>query len=174
MPRQNKISTPFRKSLEEAPLIRSDLLRLVIAHHKWKGRRASPISPARDGLMPGRRDEGEFSAECHAIVPHVAVVATNNFNAQSRRLALGPFDLAASILGVRVTEMMARHGHLEPRPSNYKVRCRRLLKKLERHRKRAKRPYIRVHGPKAFAEASCQWQQYIRFTRSNFLFCPCN
>lgn len=53
--------------------------------------------------------------------------------------------------------MMARHGHLEPRPVRYKVRCRRLLKKLERLRKRAKRAYIRDHGQAAFAELAVKF-----------------
>lgn len=178
MPRRNKTSTRFRILREEARLVRPGLLRLIIAHHSWKESGAPSISPARSLSIavpiPARKDEGEFSAECQAIVLHVVAVATNHFNAQSRRLDLDPFELAACILGVRVTEMMARHGHLEPRPSNYKVRCQRLRKKLERLRKQAKRAYIRVHGQAAFADASHRWQQYVRFARSYFLFCTCN
>lgn len=174
MSRKIGTSTSFRISRDEAGLIRPGLLRLIIAHRHWQDRGASPVSPASFISIPGRRDEGEFSAEFHATVLHVAVVATNDFKAQSRRLRLDPIELAACILGVRATEMMVRHGHLEPCPSRYKVRCRRLLKKLEKLRKRAKRTYIRVHGQAAFAEASHRWRQYVRFARSYFLFCTCN
>ncbi len=174
MPRKTSSRTPLRLARDEAKLIRPDLLRLVAAHRNWQDHGASPVSAARSISIPHLIDEGEFSAECQATVLHVAVVATHSFKAQSRRLRLDPFELAACILGVRATEMMARHGHLEPRPVRYQVRCHRLLKKLARFRKRAKRAYIRVHGKAAFADASHRWQQHVRFVRAFFLFCTCN
>ena len=167
-------TTPFRIIKDEAVLIRRGLVFLIAKHHHWKESGSSLYSPATLFSHRPLIDEAEFSAEYQATVLHVAVVATHSFKAQSRRLRLDPFDLAVCILGVRVTEMMVRHGHLEPRPVRYKVRCRRLLKKLERLRKRAKRAYIRVHGRGAFAEARHRWQQYVRFARSHFLFCTCN
>lgn len=174
MPRETSTTTSFRLTRSEAELIRPGLLRLIISHRHWQDRGTPLISPASFHSLPHPADEGEFSAACQAIILHVAVVATNSFKAQSRRLHFDPFELAACILGVRATEMMARHGHLEPCPLKYKVRCRRLLKKLERFRKRAKRAYIMVHGGKAYAEASHCWQQYVRFVRTFFLFCTCN
>jgi len=174
MSRKTGATTSFRLARDEARLIRPGLLRLIIAHRHWQDRGASLVSPASYISIPQLMDEGEFSQQCQATVFHVAVIATNSFKAQSRRLRLDSFELAAGILCVRVTEMMARHGHLEPRPSRYKVRCRHLLKKLERLRKRAKRAYIRVQGQRAFAEASHRWQEYVRFVRAFFLFCTCN
>ncbi len=176
MSSKRNITSPVRVTRDEAMLIRFGLLRLVIAHDRWQDRGAPPVSPRRNTTIPisGLRDEGAFSPDCQATVLRVAAVATSSFEAQSRRLRLGPIELAACILGVRATEMMARHGHLEPCPANYKVRCRRLIKKLERLRKRAKRTYIRVQGQEAFAEASHRWQQYVRFARAFFLFCTCN
>ncbi len=174
MPQRISSRTPLRLARNEAKLIRPGLLRLIAAHHNWQDHGASPISPARSISIPHLIDEGRFSMECQATVLHVAVVATNNFKVQSRRLRLDPIELAACILGVRTTEMMARHGHLEPRPVRCRVRCRRLPRKLERIRKRAKRAYIGVHGQAAFAEASHRWQQHVRFVRAFFLFCTCN
>ena len=176
MPSKRNITTPFRITRDEDLLIRPGLRRLIIAHHRWKDRGASSVSPRRNSTLPisGLKDEGEFSPDCQATVLRVYEVATNSFNGQSRRLHLDAIELAACILGVRATEMMARHGHLEPCSSNYKARSQRLIKKLERLRKRAKRAYIRVHGESAFAEASYRWQQYVRFARSFFLFCTCN
>ena len=176
MSSKRNITTPFRITRDEALLIRFGLLRLVIAHHRWQDRGAPLVSPRRNTTISisGPRDEGEFSPDCQATVLRVYEVATNSFNAQSRRLHLDAIELAGCILGVRATEMMARHGHLEPCPANYKARCRRLITKLERLRKRAKRAYFRVHGQKAFAELSYRWQQYVRFARSFFLYCTCN
>ena len=164
MLQESETATPVRVTYDEARLIRPGFRRLISAHYRWKERGSSPISPARGRAIPisDPKDEGEFSPEWQAIILHVAVVATNNFKAQSRRLHLNRVELAACIVGVRATEMMARHGHLEPKPTDFKVRCRRLLKKLERLRKRAKRAYIRVHGRAAFKRASqpegkCSW-----------------
>lgn len=92
MPQRISSSTPFRIARDEARLIRPGLLRLIAAHRHWQDHRASLISPARSILIPGRVNEGEFSPECHATVLHVAVVATNNFKARSRRLRLDPFE----------------------------------------------------------------------------------
>ena len=173
MSREN-ITTSFRISRDEAMLIRRGLVWLVAKHHRWKASGSALNSPAIFASHRPRIDEGEFSAECQATVLHVAVVTSNDFKAQSRRLRLDPIELAACIPGVRVTEMMPRHGHLKPCPSSYRVRSRRLLAKLERLLKRAKRAYIRVHGQRAFAHASHQWQQYVRFARAYFLFCTCH
>lgn len=173
MPRQNKTATSSRISRDEGLLIRPGI-RLISAHRRRSDRGALSVSLAREILIQGRRDEGEFCAECQATVLHVAAAATHSFNSQSRRLRLDPIELAACILGVRMTEMMARHRHLEPPSSNCKVRCRRLLTKLERLRKRVKRTHFRIHGRSAFAEASHHWQQYLRFARPYFLFCTCN
>lgn len=166
--------TCFRISRDEAILIRRGLVCLVAKHHQWKEGGSPLYTPAVFFSHRPRIDEAEFSAECQATVLHVAVVTSNDFKAKSRRLRLDPIELAACILGVRVTEMLARHGHLKPSPPNYRVRSRRLIKKLERLRKRAKRAYIRVYGKEAFAEARHRWQQYVRFARSYFLFCTCN
>ena len=121
-----------------------------------------------------RADEGSYSPAYQGTILHTAAVATNAFTARSRRLGLDAFEIAACILGARVGELASRHGHFKPCPPNCEVRTVRLLKKLERLRKRAKRAYIRIHGPRAFAEASHGWQQHARFVRAFFLFCTCN
>ncbi len=174
MPHPDRIATSLRITRDEAMLIRPGLFRIVIAHRKWKERGASLVPPAPLGPDPNQRNDGKYSAGYQMGILHAAVVATNSFKARSRRLRLDAFELPACILGVRATEMMCRHGHITPVPPQHTERTRRLLNKLERLRKRAKRAYIRAYGRVAFAQASLQWQQHVRFVRAFFLYCSCN
>ncbi len=167
-------TTSFTLLRDEAKLLRAGLMWIVIAHHEWKTKGRNGITLATIYSYPTRADRGEYIPEYHNTILHVTAVATNSFTAGSRRLRLDPFELAACILGVRVGEMACRHGHFKPCPPNYKVRARRLVKKLERLRKRAKRAYTRIHGQAAFAEASHRWQQHVRFVRAALVFCVCN
>ena len=162
----SRSTTSFRLSRAEAKLIRIGLLRATSGHCLWNAR--------------GRIDEGEYSAEHLAIVLRVIVTATGSFpttgcfTAESRRVRLDPFELAACLLAVPTAEMMVRHGHTQAWLPNHKDATRRLLVKLERLRKRAKRAFIRVRGPATFTEASQRWQGFVRFARVYFLFCGCN
>lgn len=167
-------TSSFRLTRDEAMLIRPGLFRIVVAHRKWQDAGRDMIPPGSVTPLPAPKDAGRYCAQHQAIILHVAVIATNSFKVRSRRLRMNAFELAACILGVRATELMCRHGHLTPCPAGYKVRAQRLLKKLERLRKRAKRAYIRAHGPAAFAEASQKWHEYVRFVRRYFLYCTCN
>jgi hypothetical protein len=174
MPKTIHTTTSFRLTRDEAMLIRPGLFRIVVAHRRWKNAGQDFIPPGSCTPLPAPKAAGRYGAEQQAIILHVVVTATNSFQARSRRLRMDSFEIAACILGVRATVMMCRHGHLTPCPADYKVHARRLLKKLERLRKRAKRAYIRVHGQPAYAEASQHWLLYVRFVRRYFLYCSCN
>lgn len=137
MSRLTDTTTAFRITKDEAVLIRRSLVCLVAKHHHWEESGSPLYSPVTLFSHRSRIDEAEFSRECQANFLHVGVAPSNNFQAQSRRLHLNPIEIAACIVGVRVAEMLARHRHLKPSPPNYQVRGCRLLKKLERLRKRA-------------------------------------
>ncbi len=171
---EDSTGTRFRLTRDEAMLVRFGLLRVGIAHRKWKDAGQDMIPPGSCTPLPAPADPGRYSADHQAMILHVVVTATSSFQAHSRRLRMNALELADRVLGVRATEMMCRHGHLAPCLKEYKVRARLLLKKLERLRKRAKRAYSRGHGPAAFAEASQIWQQHVRFVRRFFLYCSCN
>ena len=173
MSRTNDVTTSFRLSRGEAKLIRIGLGGVINGDHVWKASGSPWYSSARMLFLPTRRiDEGAYDPEYLAIISRVIVATT--FTGQSRRLRLDPFELGACTLAVRVTEMMVRHGHTQAWLSNHKNATRRLLAKIERLRKRAKRAFIRVHGHAAFSEASQRWQRFVRFARAYFLFCRCN
>jgi hypothetical protein len=69
--------------------------------------------------------------------------------------------------------MLARHRHIKPLRLNHRTAVKSLIAKLERHRKRAKRRFIRLYGSAAFTEESHRWQRFVRFCRANLLLCGC-
>jgi len=83
------------------------------------------------------------------------------------------FEIATLILSARATQAAVRHRHIKSWLPNHQPVAQRLLSKLERYRRRAKRAYIRAHGESAFRTASGRWRQLIRFVRLEFLFCTC-
>ena len=168
----NDVTTSLRLSCREAKIIRIGLFSITNGNKLWQARGSPSYSPARMLFQASRKDEGEYREEHLATVSRLAATAT--FTSQSRRLRLDPFELSACILGVRVTEMLVRHGHIETWLPNHEAASRKLLAKLERRRKRAKRAYISVRGHAAYSEASQRWQRFVRFVRAYFLFCRCN
>ena len=153
----NDVTTSLRLSCREATIIRIGLFSIANGHELWRARGSPPYSPARMLFQRCRVDEGEYSAEDLATVSRVAATAT--FTSQSRRLRLDPLELAACAFGARVTEMQVRHGHIEAWLPNHTGASRKLLAKLERLRKQAKRAFVGVHGHAAFTEASGRWQR---------------
>src|SRR5205809_3814424 len=172
MPIAHDITTSLRLSRREAKLIRIGLFSITNGNKLWQARGSPSYSPARMLFQASRKDEGEYREEHLATVSRLAAKAT--FTSQSRRLRLDPFELSACILGVRVTEMLVRHGHIETWLPNHTGASRKLLARLERLRRRAKRAFIRVRGHAAYSEESRHWQSFVRFARAYFLFCRCN
>ena len=157
MPIAHDITTSLRLSRREAKLIRIGLFSITNGNKLWQARGSPSYSPARMLFQASRKDEGEYREEHLATLSRLAVTAT--FTSQSRRLRLDPFDLAAFALAARVTEMQVRHGHIEAWLPNHTSASRKLLAKLERLRKQAKRAFVGVHGHAAFTEASGRWQR---------------
>jgi len=94
-------------------------------------------------------------------------------NKNGGRLSLTGFELAAVLLGVRVTIKYVRHGHVQPTWNHQCDSGKRLIRKLERYRKRAKRLFIRRYGRDAYATAAQEWNQTVRWVRVHYLGCRC-
>lgn len=67
-------------------LVRFGLLRIVIDHRKWKGTGQDTIPPWSCTPLPASADEGKYSAEYRAMILHVAVTATDSFQAREQKL----------------------------------------------------------------------------------------
>ena len=82
------------------------------------------------------------------------------------RLRLDCFLLAAAMLAARVSRRLAPAGESKWTLSQ-------LLKRLEVHRKRALRRYVRVNGQRNYAYSSRHWRKkFVRWVRCNVLRSP--
>src|SRR5438552_2237059 len=171
MSRASRVAASFRLSRSEARLIHPSLRRIISAHSQWGQSGKAGCSPRSSTSPHYRKDEGEYNPLVLAIIARALEKTT--VASDTRRVHLDVFELAACILGVRATQTMIRHGHIEPWLRNHSRAVQRLLSKLERIRKRAKRAFLRLHGSATFTASSQRWQRGLRFERSFFLSCAC-
>jgi len=158
-------------SRSEAKLIRPGLKHIVSAHSQPEQRGKDSYSPQSSTSPHCRKDEGEYNPVVLAIIARA--LDKTGVASETRRVHLDVFELAACILGVRASQTLVRHRHMEPWLRNHSCAAQRLLSKLERIRKRGKRAFIRLHGSATFTASSQRWQQGLRFVRSFFLSCTC-
>jgi hypothetical protein len=70
---------------------------------------------------------------------------------------------------VPANQPVPRHRHIEPWLANHACYVRRVLNKLERIRRQAKRAFLRDRGWDAFGAERQRWQAWLRFVRSDLL-----
>ena len=163
------ITTPLRLSASEIRLIIPGLSRICANRFNWNGLEKSHWSTSE--RRASRRPA--FDDQPPAAIPALLKWKLSAKVAKTSRLHLDAFELAAGILTVRVTNRLVCHRHIWGWFPNHKATTRRVLNKLGRLRKRAKRAFIRTHGHAAFAERSRHWKQFIRVARSESLSCSC-
>jgi len=81
------------------------------------------------------------------------------------RLHFDCFELGACELAARISQRLAPTAETRASVSV-------LLKRLEIHRKRAKRSYVRLNGNTAYAYASKQWRDFVRWIRFHIVRKP--
>jgi hypothetical protein len=69
---------------------------------------------------------------------------------------------------------MIRHGHLKPWLRDHEKATDRLVKKLERYRRRARRLYEKHRAVEAYRDASEIWTDTLAWVHTFYLWCPCN
>ncbi len=115
-------------------------------------------------------DSGTYDADLALLLESLArKIAVGR---KSRRLRLNAFELAACILGARITRQQAQHGHIECQGASAQ-RCRRLVALLEKYRKRAKRLAEGARGSAAWKESSSHWREFVLWLRLHLLHCSC-
>ncbi len=68
-------------------------------------------------------------------------------------MRLDCYQLAACMVAARHVRVMIRHGHLQPWLKDHDKSTDRLVEKLERYRRRARRLYEKDRGVEAYREA---------------------
>ena len=162
----------FQLSHAELCLIRTCLARINNAHRLWQVTGKLPHADPRAVFHEAGFDTGVYGTEQMAVVQ----TSLTKLEAVSGggAVELSAFEIAACVLGMRVTNSRLRHGHIKPWRADYKAACRQLEKKLEILRKRAKRRFVTANGQAPFAQASSRWRRFVRWVRVYLLYCRCN
>ncbi len=112
-------------------------------------------------------DFGEFDPDFMNIVRDLG----NRFPSGpgcSWRLQLNAIELAICIFAARITAKQRRHGHLAAAQTK-SAPLTRLVRTLERHRKRA----LRLIPAEVFRDYSRRWRRLLQWIRVHLLFCGC-
>jgi hypothetical protein len=78
------------------------------------------------------------------------------------------------MFAARHVRVMIRHGHLKPWLRNHETATDRLVQKLERYRRRARRLYEKHLGVAAYQDAGNVWVDVLAWVHTFYLWCPCN
>jgi hypothetical protein len=146
-------------------------LALIAANLKlWRDNGELPFAnpDLRTGsCIPGRFDPA-FGQLIAKLADQIALARHHR-----SRVGLTVFDYAVCALAVRTTSRWIVHGHLRPWRRDHTRAAKRLLRKLENGRKKAKRRFIAEYGHSTFSSASRLWRQMLTFIRTHFLSCRC-
>ena len=115
---------------------------------KYKPAGMKPFSEALDKLSPLAKSGGRVRLDC--------------------------YQLAACMIAARHVRVMIRHGHLKPWLRNHETATDRLVQKLERYRRRARRLCERHLGVAAYQDAGNVWVDVLAWVHTFYLWCPCN
>ena len=130
MSRASSVTASFRLSRSEARLIRPGLRHIVTAHSEWEQRGKESCSPPSSTSPHNRKDEGEYNPLVLAIIARALEKTT--IASDTRRVHLDVFESSACVVGVRATQTMVRHGHMEPWLRNHSCAVQRLLSKTRK------------------------------------------
>jgi hypothetical protein len=164
---------PIRLSAIHAEIIDAGLQWIVSGYRTWREKRVMPSARVELRLDAGRFDRGEYSQELMqqllALLDSVGEIRVGG----GRLYDLSPFQIACLIFAVRVAAQRVRHGHTATTIRSFGPRATRLIASLEKHRKRAKRLFIVLHGAEQYRVREHQWQRFVRWLRVHFLDCAC-
>jgi hypothetical protein len=88
---------------------------------------------------------------------------------QSRKIRLDVFELAAAAFALRIRESPKALGSIPSSPDDLK----RLKKKVETYRKRAKRATVANSGKARYQTGAERWKQFVAWSRYNLLYFSC-
>jgi hypothetical protein len=163
---------PIRLSTRDVAIITEGVAWIAANHEHWRTKGRLPF--ARPDLRwLSRFDRGRYSEELMQRFLTAAHSVVKIRSIGGRLYNLGPFQIAGFILAVRVVVQRVSHGHLKAPTEELTKRAMRLINRLEKYRKRAKRNFIRHHGDDAYQTEEHKWQALVRWLRVHILDCRC-
>src|SRR5271169_1600065 len=123
-------------------------------------------------LRPRRHDPGVFNQDLMDGV--LALHAKSSSLAPNGRIRFGDSrQVAACALAVRVAVRRHKHGHTHIEITRIDFAAKRLLRRLETVRKRAKRADLQRFGPMDYRQRAQDWQRFLQWLRVHLLNCGC-
>jgi hypothetical protein len=167
------ISVRLRFSALQVGLILPALRLIVDADSEWQANRGL-VRAGRDyRFYETRLDTTSYSPG--GVKPFYE--ALNKLSALARsggRVRLSCYQLAACMVAARHVRVLIRHGHLKPWLKNHEQYTDRLLNKLDRYRRRARRLFEKCLGLEAYRDAGNTWAYLLGWIHTNYLWCGCN
>ena len=123
-------------------------------------------------MRPDRFDIGVYQ---QAFMDGILALQTtlSSLSVPGRRRFDTSFEIAACAVAVRVALKRQRHGHIRLNIPRIDSVSKRLLRRLETARKRAKRAEIAREGLSGFQKKSRDWQEFVRWLRVHIPNCNC-
>ena len=151
--------------------------RLILAGFNWI---AANYQTAKSGhfttslkkVWQARFDPGTFRQE---FMDSLLALRTNlsSLGAGGRLRANTSYEIAACSLAVRIAIKRHRHGHTLLDIPRIEAAAKRLLRRLEVVRKRAKRAEIGQAGPEEYKRQSQDWRAFVQWVRVHVPSCSC-
>lgn len=161
---------PFiRLSERDRSLIVAGLNCIVGNYSLWKnGRRFSSV----ERVTKPRFDPGDYNQEYMELfsVLRKKLLPLKNYG---RLRFSSSFEIAACELAIRFAVKRHRHGHEYLNIPRLQTCSRRLLRRLEAVRKRAKRTEIRESDLNSYNENADRWRRLVRWIRVHLPPCRC-
>jgi hypothetical protein len=167
------LSVRLRLSALDIGLILPALHFIVYADREWQANRGL-VRASRDyRFYETRLDTTSYSPG--GMKPFYEALDKLSALARSGgRVRLSYYHLAACMVAARHVRVLIRHGHLEPWLKSHEEATDRLLEKLDRYRRRARRLFEKHLGVEAYGDAGTTWAYILGWIHSNYLWCGCN
>lgn len=168
-PKLPKAKIVIRLSERDHRLIRAGL-NWIVGNYRLSNRGARILTGRVERAWVRSFDPGSYDQDLMdgIIALRVTVVSL----APSGRLRVDTsFEIGACALAVRVVARRCRHGHTRFDMPQVDRASKRLLRRLEVVRKRAKRAEVRRSGLNSYQARAHEWQRFIRWIRVHIPDC---
>ena len=164
---------PIRLSAVDCRIIASGIDWLDANYRTWSTKGRMPYAHPELRWLPKSFDRGRYNAEFMEQVLAAGKAVNHIYDHGGRLYDFTMFQVAALILALRIVTQNVRHEHFKSLVKDLPRRSKRLIKKLEKHRKRAKRACIVAVGAEQCRARQTEWQAFVRWLRIHFCQCAC-
>lgn len=143
-------------------------LNWIWQHHQLSLAGRTPRAKPDLRWRPDLLAKGRFQPWLMNVILSLRTKLTDKYADGGRLYRLKTVEVSTMMLAVRVAGQLQRQGIVRER-KDFQRRVRKLLNRLEKLRKRAKRCMIREQGIEAYRREASEWQSFVCWIRLRFL-----